>query len=85
MSKFEELIDEVRHLRNAIERAFPATETSDEITTREALKLMHCNTSASLTGITRLFPSVKVRRGIYNKTELTRALKARQLIKKGTK
>lgn len=80
-----EILNELRGIRRALERAFPTPPQNNEVRTREALKIMHVSTVASLTQLAKLFPSIKIRRGVYDAEKLRYALKAREEIAKGTK
>lgn len=80
-----EMLAELRALRASVDEmrarsAAPVT-VSNEITTREALKIMRCNTNASLSALVKLFPSIKIRRGIYDRENLKAALKAKAQLK----
>lgn len=80
-----EMLSELRALRASVDEmrarsAAPVTD-SNEITTREALKIMRCNTNASLSALVKLFPSIKIRRGIYDRENLKAALKAKAQLK----
>ena len=78
----DEILNELRGIRIALERAFPTPpesyEAKNEIRTKEALKMMHVNTVASLTRLVKFFPSIRVRRGVYDREKLRYALKARE-------
>ena len=80
-----ELLSEVKALRQSVD-ALRSKQQADsacaEITTREALKIMRCNTNASLSSLVKLFPSIKIRRGIYDKNKLIAALSARTQLKR---
>lgn len=75
------MLAELRALRASVDemraRSAAPVEASNEITTREALKIMRCNTNASLSSLVKLFPSIKIRRGIYDRENLKAALKAK--------
>lgn len=80
-----EMLSEIKALRASVDEmrarsAAPVT-VSNEITTREALKIMRCNTNASLSALVKLFPSIKIRRGIYDRENLKAALKAKAQLK----
>lgn len=76
-----QMLAELRALRASVDemraRSAAPVEASNEITTREALKIMRCNTNASLSALVKLFPSIKIRRGIYDRENLKAALKAK--------
>ena len=80
-----QMLAELRALRASVDemraRAAAPVEASNEITTREALKIMRCNTNASLSSLVKLFPSIKIRRGIYDRENLKAALKAKAQLK----
>ena len=81
-----DLLEELKALRGSIDalrneqRAIDPTR--NEITTREALKIMRCNTNASLSALVKLFPSIRVRRGVYDKDKLRAALSSKEQIKR---
>lgn len=81
-----QMLAELRALRASVDEmrarsAAPVT-VSNEITTREALKIMRCNTNASLSALVKLFPSIRVRRGVYDKDKLRAALSSKEQIKR---
>ena len=79
-----DLLAELKALRGSIDalrNEQRAVEVSNEITAREALKIMRCNTNASLSTLVKLFPSIKIRRGIYDRVNLKAALKAKAQLK----
>lgn len=87
MNRFlAEMLAELRALRASVDemraRSAAPAEASNEITTREALKIMRCNTNASLSSLVKLFPSIKIRRGIYDRDNLKAALKAKAQLKR---
>ena len=87
MNRFlAEMLAELKALRASVDemraRSASPVEASNEITTREALKIMRCNTNASLSALVKLFPSIKIRRGIYDRDNLKAALKAKAQLKR---
>lgn len=80
-----ELLSEVKALRQSVD-ALRSNQQADnscaEINTREALKIMRCNTNASLSALVKLFPSIRVRRGVYDKDKLRAALSSKEQIKR---
>ena len=76
-----EMLSEIKALRASVDemraRSAAPVEVSNEITTREALKIMRCNTNASLSALVKLFPSIKIRRGVYDRENLKAALNAK--------
>lgn len=87
MNRFlAEMLAELKALRASVDemraRSAAPVEASNEITTREALKIMRCNTNASLSSLVKLFPSIKIRRGIYDRENLKAALKAKAQLKR---
>lgn len=80
-----DLLEELKALRGSIDalrnEQRAVDPTANEINTAEALKIMHCRTSASLTALARLFPSIRVRRGIYARDNLIAALNNREKIR----
>ena len=81
-----QMLAELRALRASVDemraRSASPVEASNEITTREALKIMRCNTNASLSSLVKLFPSIKIRRGVYDRDNLKAALKAKAQLKR---
>lgn len=81
-----EMLAELKALRASVDemraRSAAPVEASNEITTREALKIMRCNTNASLSALVKLFPSIRVRRGVYDKDKLRAALSSKEQIKR---
>lgn len=79
----DKLIELLEQINGKLDRLFPrqAEESNDEITANEALKYMHCKTNASLGQITKLFPSIKLRHGIYSKSALKAALSQRDQLR----
>ena len=81
-----QMLAELRALRASVDemrvRSAAPIEASNEITTREALKIMRCNTNASLSSLVKLFPSIKIRRGVYDRENLKAALKAKAQLKR---
>ena len=81
-----QMLAELRALRASVDemrvRSASPVEASNEITTREALKIMRCNTNASLSSLVKLFPSIKIRRGVYDRENLKAALKAKAQLKR---
>ena len=87
MNRFlAEMLAELKALRASVDemraRSASPIEASNEISTREALKIMRCNTNASLSSLVKLFPSIKIRRGIYDRENLKAALKAKAQLKR---
>lgn len=87
MNRFlSEMLAGLKALRASVDELRRASATrvadSNEITTREALKIMRCNTNASLSTLVKLFPSVKIRRGIYDRENLKAALNAKSQLKR---
>lgn len=85
MNRFlAEMLAELKALRASVDemraRSAAPVEASNEITTREALKIMRCNTNASLSSLVKLFPSIKIRRGVYDRENLKAALNAKSQI-----
>lgn len=80
-----ELLSEVKALRQSVD-ALRSNQQADnscaEINAREALKIMRCNTNASLSALVKLFPSIRVRRGVYDKNKLRAALSSKDQIKR---
>ena len=80
-----QMLAELRALRESVDdmrtRSAQRVDLSNEITSREALKIMRCKTNASLTTLAKLFPSIKIRRGIYDRNKLVSALNNREKIK----
>lgn len=76
-----EMLSELKALRESVDeiraRSARPVEALNEITTREALKIMRCNTNASLSSLAKLFPSIKIRRGVYDRENLKAALNAK--------
>ena len=82
MNRFwAEMLSELKALRESVDeiraRSARPAEALNEITTREALKIMRCNTNASLSSLAKLFPSIKIRRGVYDRENLKAALNAK--------
>lgn len=80
-----ELLSEVKALRQSVDALRNNRQTDNscaEINTREALKIMRCNTNASLSALVKLFPSIRVRRGVYDKDKLRAALSSKEQIKR---
>lgn len=80
-----ELLSEVKALRQSVDALRNNQQTDNscaEINTREALKIMRCNTNASLSALVKLFPSIRVRRGVYDKDKLRAALSSKEQIKR---
>ena len=79
-----EMLSELKALRESVDeiraRSARPVEALNEITTREALKIMRCNTNASLSALVKLFPSIKIRRGVYDRENLKAALNAKSQI-----
>lgn len=85
MNRFlAEMLAELKALRESVDemraRSAIPIEASNEISTREALKIMRCNTNASLSSLVKLFPSIKIRRGVYDRDNLKAALKSKAQI-----
>lgn len=81
-AQFQDIITELKAIRQSVEALRKEQERRDppssEISAKEALKIMRCKTHASLVAMAKFCPSVRIRRGVYDRETLRYALSARE-------
>lgn len=73
-AQFQDIITELKAIRQSVEALRKEQERRDspssEISAKEALKIMRCKTHASLVAMAKFCPSVRIRRGVYDRETL---------------